>query len=323
MKQIEKIKTQKIINKVQIGSFDENDVDKLFMSLREFSNGYRVFREIADFVAHNDTRNKGSTNETLERTYLSFKYYIEYIYYNKPLVIDRPFPTWIKKFINYQIDSADKEKLRTIYNVNKKTLKNRVNKGFKDNKNGKSILINNKLSHQTLLAIGFVMNFIHLKIVYTQDELIKETIEVIKKNDLDLNIDNFKKHSDYFTLCTLLLLHETKFDFKGYKEGYCQIAPENSISRHNVKIDDNDGIEITDQNTFGKLNVRGNVIIKTKEKDITITHNIITTNLDVEKFCDKNMFMVESFNFEGEIILTREMKIGSALKISDNRQLSN
>ena len=37
MKQEEKIKAQKIIDKIETGNFDENDIDSLFMKLRPYS----------------------------------------------------------------------------------------------------------------------------------------------------------------------------------------------------------------------------------------------------------------------------------------------
>ncbi|HDU8584939.1 TPA: hypothetical protein RG682_000381 [Vibrio alginolyticus] len=96
MKPIDKTKAQKLVTKLEAGDFDENDVDNLFMRLRAYSHGNKVFREVADFVAHNDERNRGITNESLEAFYLSFKFFEEYTSSKKPLDITSPFPLYIK-----------------------------------------------------------------------------------------------------------------------------------------------------------------------------------------------------------------------------------
>lgn len=78
MKLIEKIKAQKIVDKIQSNQFDENDIDGLFMRLRLYSKEQYIFKEIADFVAHNDARDRGLANKSLETMYPRMKYFIEY-----------------------------------------------------------------------------------------------------------------------------------------------------------------------------------------------------------------------------------------------------
>lgn len=45
MKSIEKGKVQKIVDKIQSGNFDENDIDNIFMKLRAYSANFNVFRD--------------------------------------------------------------------------------------------------------------------------------------------------------------------------------------------------------------------------------------------------------------------------------------
>ena len=89
MKPIEKAKAQKLVLKLESGDFDENDIDNIFMRLRAYSHGNRIFHEIADFVAHNDKRDKGVSAESLEAFYLSIKYFLEYVSPKKTLDIGR------------------------------------------------------------------------------------------------------------------------------------------------------------------------------------------------------------------------------------------
>jgi len=70
MKASEKAKAQKVLDRILAGCFEENDVEILFMKLRGFSSGHRVFQEVAHFVAHNNIRNRGFLHQALERFYL-------------------------------------------------------------------------------------------------------------------------------------------------------------------------------------------------------------------------------------------------------------
>ena len=81
-----KEKAQKIVSRIESGKFDEIDVDSLLMLLRAFSNDHLIFREISDFVAHNDERKKGITTNSLEAFYLNLKYFIEYVSKKKELL---------------------------------------------------------------------------------------------------------------------------------------------------------------------------------------------------------------------------------------------
>ncbi|WP_421921177.1 hypothetical protein [Marinifilum sp.] len=323
MKQIERQKTQKLINKIQEGNFDENDVDNLFMKLRAYSNGFKVFREISDFVAHNDIRDRGLTNQSLEGMYLSIKYFLEFTSNNKKLNLANPFPTWIKKLMIYQIEKSDELKLKESFKTSKERLKSRVGKGFKDNKNGYSILLKGKISNLTIEAIAFVMSFINAKEAYSQTELLEETIDIIKKNNFEIDISDFRKQSNYFTLCTLLLLHNTVFSFKGYKDGYCKISPEkNTIySYDKTTLDEND-TEVEAFESFGNLNILGYVTLPRDGKDVTIVQTIMSTNLKAEKHCDESLFQIES-SFHGDRSgnIIRLLELNENIKISQNRQL--
>ena len=323
MKEIERLKTQKIIDKILIGSFDENDVDNLFMRLRAYSNGFKVFREIADFVAHNDTRDRGLTAQSLEGMYLSIKYFLEFNSNSKKLDIAQPFPIWIKKLMIYQIEKADEVKLNEQYLVSRERLKTRVNKGFKENQNGNCVLQKEKISHLTIQAICFVMSFISVKTAYSQDELIKETIEVINKNDLKINTTEFQLQANFFTLCTLLLLHNSKFKFKGYKEGFCKISPEKDSISYNAQLVDRDGKEIEIVESYGNLQVMGHVILENDGKDLIIAHAIMSTNLEVEKYCAPSLFSIEPIDKNVSNHLIRRLIISDNIHISKNRQLSN
>lgn len=322
MKNLEKTKAQKIINKIQTGNFDENDVDNLLMRLRASSHENIVFREIADFVAHNDKRDRGLTNQSLEAMYYSMKYFLEYTSPKISLDITKPFPIWIKTLIKYQIDKIDEEKLREKFFVGQGRLKIRIDKGFKDDKKTKKTLLKNgKLSIETLRAIQYVMSFIISKEAFSQKDLIDQIINVLSQNKISFDKDKILTESNRITLCVLLLLHNSKFDYKGHKLGYCSISPEKESISHNTNFIDNDGNKIDIHESFGNLQILGHVVLKKDGKDLTIAYPIMSTDLDVKEWCSETLFNIEPLGETNSKHLCNRLKLGKDLIISENFKL--
>lgn len=323
MKGTEKSKAQKIINKVQSGDFDENDIDNLFMRLRAYSKQNLIFREIADFVAHNDLRDRGITNQSLQAMYYSIKFFIEYISPKKSVDITQPFPSWIKKLIKYQIDKIDEQKLKDLHKVSKERLKSRIDKGFKDDaKSSTASLKQGKLSQQTLEAIRYVMGFIISKEAFTQKALVEQLIQVIDSNGLEYDRVQIEEQSNRITLCAMLLLHNANFDIKGHKHGYCSITSEKNSVSHNVRHADQDGNEIDLKESFGKLSIMGHVVLDKDGKDLTIGHPVMSTELEAEDWCSVGLFHIEPMRPEDPNYLCKRLKLDCELCINENFQLS-
>lgn len=286
MKGIEKSKAEKIILKIENDQFDENDIDSLFMRLRAYSKKMPVFREIADFVAHNDQRDRGLTNQSLETMYLRMKYFLEYNSPKKSLDITSPFPLWIKRLMILQVSKFKESVLKEKFNVTQQRLQSRIENAFKeDRKNQIATLKKGKLSQQTLEAIQYIMGVLVLNAVITQEDLITELINVIVSNKLRIDQDLFLKQSDKITLCTLLLLHNATFDFKGHKLGHTEISTNKESISHNTKFVDADGNEVEHIESFGNLQITGWVVLNNNGKDSRMGHPIMSTNLDAESWC--------------------------------------
>lgn len=323
VKPAEKVKTQKIVDKIEAGDFDENDVDNLFMKLRAYSIGYRVFREIADFVAHNDNRDRGLANQALETMYLRMKFFLEYNSPKRTLDLSQPFPLWIKRLMTFQVDKCDERVLREKFNVTGSRLKSRIDSGFKvDKKYRVARYKDGKLSEDTFKAIQHVMSFLSGNAAFTQDELIEELVEVLKQNRLDFNPDVIFSLSDKITLCTLLLLHQAKFDIRGHKKAHCAISSDKESISHNVQFVDLDGNPVEHHESFGLLSIMGTVTVKNEEKDLGISHCVMSTNLDVESWCSESLFRIEPLSHEVPNHMCKRVRLDTDLAIGPDFKLA-
>jgi hypothetical protein len=318
VKSIEKSKAQKLIHKIEHGHFDEIDVDSLFMRMRAYSNKMLVFREIADFVAHNDLRDRGLANQSLETMYLRMKYFLEYNSPKISLDITSPFPLWVKKLMVLQVSKFKEPVLKEKFNVTQQRLKSRIENAFKeDRKNKVATLKEGKLSQQTFAAIQHIMSFLISDVAFTQDDLISELVSVIVSNKLIIDQDLFLKQSDKITICTLLLLHNATFDFKGHKLGYTKISAEKESISHNTRFVGADGNEVEHIESFGNLHVSGCVVLNDEGKEMTVCHTLMSTNLDVETWCVNELFHIEPFNDDLPNHMCKRIKINGDLTISE------
>ncbi|GAB6097486.1 hypothetical protein JCM14469_37400 [Desulfatiferula olefinivorans] len=294
------------------------------MKLRAYSIGFSIFKEIADFVAHNDLRDRGLANQSLETMYLRMKYFIEYNSPKKTLDISRPFPLWIKKLMKYQVDKCDEQQLKEKFNVSRQRLIRRIDDAFKeDKKSKKAEYKNGKLSTESFKAIQHVMSFISGNPAFTQDELINELIGVLKKNKITFDETALRDLSDKITLCTLLLFHHSEFDFKGYMPGSCEISSENLSISHNVKFVDSDGNEVEHKESFGNLSVSGTITLQKDGKDLSIGHCIMSTNLPAEKWCSNELFHIEPLSEQAPNYMCKRLKLNVDLCISSDFKLSD
>lgn len=322
MKTLEKAKAQKILDKIQSGNFDENDVDNFFMRLRAYSNGFIVFREIADFVAHNDVRNKGLTNTSLQSMYYSVKYFNEYVSPNKNLDIGKPFPIWVKTLFKYQIDKIAQEDLKNKFNVSPDRLKARIDNCFKDDSKSKlTTLKEGKLSQSSLEAINYVMSFIIPRQAFSQDDLFRDTLSVISHNKLNFDNEALNENYERIILCVLLLLHNSQFDCGTIKPAYCHITSEKLSISHNTRFVDKDGNEVEITESFGTLQVNGHVVLDNNGKELTIGFPVLSTTLAAEIWCDPASFVIEPLSPEAPRYLCKRLKLDGDLLLNERFQL--
>ena len=322
MKTIEKSKLHKTIQKIESGNFDENDIDSIFMKLRAYSTKFSVFREIADFVAHNDQRNRGLVNEALEHMYLSMRFFLDYHYQGenkKQLDITKSFPSWIIKLMKYQVEKIDESILKDKFNVSKIRLISRIDNSFKiDKQKGTAIYKEGKLSKTTFEAISHCMSFISGTAKFTQKDLVDELVEVLAENHISYDEKLIRDQGNKITICTLLLFQHSTFDFKGYKIGECKISAEKESILHNTKFVDLDGNPVEHIESFGNLYVQGTITLNHNNSDTKIAHTIMSTTLSAEEWCDDSLFEIEVSEHG---YCYKKLKLDNDLCLNENARL--
>lgn len=317
MKASEKIKAQKVIDKIQAGNFDENDVDNLFMRLRAYSGEHRIFREAADFVAHNDERNRGLLNDSLENMYLSFRYFLEYAMPNvQGLNVANPIPIYIKKLMKYQLSRCKPEDLREKFNLTPERLKSRIDTFFKDDKKSQTTQLQLfKLGKDGFAPFQYLVSFIVSHPAFTGDQLLGDLLAVLRFNHLSFDEQAIIAQKPIILLCVMLLMHEAQFQLADDATAECRVAVEKTVMEQDAPFGQA-GKEVE------MIQVIGTVSLKRPDgRPMQVAYPIFQSGLRAVDYCDASVFdkgIDPEFpeldavqpNFNGGLFLSADRKLG-------------
>ncbi|MGB9040770.1 MAG: hypothetical protein WCC23_20000, partial [Acinetobacter calcoaceticus] len=323
LKSVEKNKLIKILGKIQSGKFDENDIDNLFMKLRPYSSGFKKFKEISDFVAHNDERDRGIINRTIENRYLMFKYIRSYNQEKGYLKINDSFPSWVIKLITYEAEKIDDSYFLLNFNFSRKSFLKEVKDSFTIDKNAETATYNkDSISYEFIQAFSKCLSTLKLKSVLTQDAIIEETIGVLKKNNVKFDETEIRNQSNKITVCLILLLHNATYTAESKYLGKTLITYNARFNNKFPFMDEKILKDLIDLESYGKLCIEGIFDIDDTENTVHISTQIMETNLIVEEWCDENIFTVIATSkgisktnpdFNDELSLNEEGKISKII----------
>lgn len=221
MRQGQKVKVQGLIDDIQKGRFRFRDIDSLLILLRDYSRDYPTFRDIADFVAHTNDRNRGQSYDSVKRMCTFFRLNIEYITLDKPLDLTNPIPSDFVNFISYQIGTLDNKACKKYLDSSKRRAIANLKKDFAF-KGKDATLRKAKFSESSRRAFQIFSERPHVGCTPGQDDLITETLEICSNLGIKIDEQMFRLQSNQITACVLSLLQHCDFEspqnYKCYSE---------------------------------------------------------------------------------------------------------
>ena len=225
--------------------------------------------------------------------------------------------------MEFQVDKCKSVDLKSKFDTTKLKLKSNIKSLFKENKKESTAVLRNiKISKKNIKSIEFLLGFIGSMPAFTQADLLNEIVLVIKDNDLLFNENKFLRQGRSITLCILMLLHDSKFDFKGNKFGFCKISCTETYIPHNMKFINSDASISKHVGIFGNLQLTGSIIVDKNGQDLTISYPLMTTDLEVEEWCDENLFLIKPINETSPEFLYKFVDFDCELNFEGNGKLS-
>jgi hypothetical protein len=316
-------KLNQIIERIQAGHFDANDVDNLLMKLRAYAGENTVFLEVAHFVAHSDARDRGLAQQSITAFVDSIQYFQEYVSENRPLDLGAPFPAYIYRLFLSQARLSDELRLKAEHKMSHATLIKKIEANFSiDKKTGTCSLRNNKGGIELFAAVQFITSFIHSRAAFHVRDFHNELKNVMHAQNVPFDEAAWDAQADRISLAILCLISNTEFQLANEGRASCKLETENHFRLLDGQRRLPTGIMSAEPTGLGRLMILGEATVHSANKaPVRISFPLIDTDLDPHEHCHHKLFVrdqaPEDFgDCKVEIInLARDMSLSHDFKL--------
>ncbi len=301
MKGAERIKAKKAVDRIQSGAFDELEVESLFMRMRAYSRGNEVFREAADFVAHNNARDKGIINDSIDAIYLAIKFLNEFTA-EKQLYFDRPFPCYVLKLLKYKLASFSEAELKRGVGVSRSSIQKILNDGFVDVVPKVSKVAKDRaISEREIEIFSFLLSRLVIGEAFSPAEIVNQLVRVLSSNAVPFSEPLLRANENAVVLCFALLTHQAEFCLSAGGRGFSEITVADESMMMFV-----DGV-FAPVNCTGEIVVRAKCLFNFGYKDIYMSFIVFSTGILARDVCDFESLMTGYNPSEGVKVFTRDI----------------
>jgi hypothetical protein len=159
------------------GHHNVHDLDRLFLALRERAHERECFRELGDFVAHREERQKGLVTQTGRDLFTSIDVWSLGLRGQKPSINDITRAAWA----NFRL--ASESQLKEGCGLQRGTVKGRLKSGLSKLERGQG------LAEQEIKVISYLGNRFIWKPAFTDEQLFNEFREVLLLNSIIVKAD--------------------------------------------------------------------------------------------------------------------------------------
>lgn len=316
-------KLNQIIERIQAGRFDANDVDNLLVKLRPYAGKKIIFCEVAHFVAHPDKRNQGLAQQSITAFVDSIQYFQEYASEKRPLELGLPFPSYIYRLLLSQTRLSDERRLKAEHKMSHSTLIKKIEANFSiDKKTGTCSPRNNKGGIELLKALQFILSYIHSKAAFHVRDFHGELKDVMRAQKITFDEAVWDAQADRMSLAILCLVSNTEFQLANGGQASCKLETENQVKLLNGQRRLPTGIMSAEPTSFGALMIWGEATVNSEDKaPLRISFPLIDTDLDPHEHCDPKLFAQDQApadfgDCKVEIInLARDMSLSDDFKL--------
>jgi hypothetical protein len=288
-------KLNQIIERVEAGRFDANDVDNLLMKLRPYGGDRSVFLEIAHFVAHPDARDRGLAQQSITAFVDSMQFFQEYVSDKRSLDLSVPFPGYIYRLFLSQAKLSDERLLRADYKMSHSTLIKKIEGSFAIDKKTKTCTLkNNKGGKELFGALQFVTSYIHSRPSFHLDDFHKELKEVMRAHQIVFDEAAWDAQVDRVSLAILCLVSNTDFRLTNGGQARCELNTEHHFRLLSGQRRMPNGSMSSEPSAFGRLMIWGHATVESaNNQPLQIGFPLIDTGLDPHVHCEPSLFVRE------------------------------
>jgi hypothetical protein len=165
------------VQRLLAGSHQVHDLDRVFLALRDRAHERESFREMGDFVAHRDERQKGLVTQTGRDVFTSIDVWSLGLRGRKPSTEDIVRAAWA----NFRL--ASDSQLKAGCGLQRGTVKGRLKSGLSKLERGEA------LAEQEIKVINYLGNRFIWKPAFTDEQLFDEFRDVLLLNSIIVKAD--------------------------------------------------------------------------------------------------------------------------------------
>ena len=225
----------RIVEKIYDGDFDTDDIEILFIKIREEDGLHHTLRELADFIAHRKKDRGIVTEGALKFSYFMLNFGKHASNKESKNIVEEIFPAYFKNLILYTLNDFTEEEIKKGCNLSKEQLKKEIRKRFK-------FVTNDKKEYRLDLE-DLEKNYMHTKkkinsivqginlllgklqcVAFHQHEVIHELTNFFEKKLPNFDKGNFIKQESKIILCIIVFLHGAELNGGLIIPGYFYIG---------------------------------------------------------------------------------------------------
>jgi hypothetical protein len=316
-------KLNQIIERIQAGHFDANDVDNLLMKLRPYAGEKTVFLEVAHFVAHPDARIRGLAQQSITAFVDYLQYFQEFVSEKRPLDISAPFPAYIYRLFLSQTRLSDERRLKAEHKMSHTSLLKKIEANFSvDKKTGTCSLRNRKIGIELLAALQFITSFLHSKRAFHIRDFHEELMDVLRGQKVTFSEAAWAAQTDRISLAILCLVSNTDFLLANGSQASCKLETENHFRLLNGQRRLPTGLLSSEPTDFGRLMILGEATVKVPNKaPLRISFPLIETDLSPHEHCESNLFLRDKASEEFGDCMVEIINLARDMSLSDDYKL--
>jgi hypothetical protein len=293
------------------------------MKLRPYAGGHTVFREVADFVAHADARDRGLAHQSIVGFVDSMRYFQEYVSEKRTLDLNVPFPAYVYRLFLSQARLSDEQRLKAEYRMSHTTLIKKIEANFTiDKKTGTCSLRSSKGGVELLAALQFITGFIHSRAAFSLREFHVELKTIMREQRVGFDEAAWSEQVQRVSLAVLCLVSNSEFRLDGGASASCKLDTEHHFRLLRGQRRLPTGLMSSEPSSFGNLMILGEATVASAGKGpLRVAFPLIETDLDPHEHCDASLFRreqapadfgdceVEIIDFAPDMSLSDEFKL--------------
>lgn len=206
------------------GEMQVDDLNRVMLWLRDRSFGRHTVRDVGDFAAHSEERNRGLVTDEIRYLAASFDLLLEAKYGN--IAIDK-LPSHLPEIVRGTIVRMDADALRQKTGLSAKDARRVLDASLRKYKKDESgiLVLADTLESTELKVLELGVTAV-VKPIFTSNRLWTDFIFVLTKNDLlqAKEIDSFGSVRPLFMLFTVWAMHRCKIILPSGREAYLEAA---------------------------------------------------------------------------------------------------